>query len=59
VLQPHRIQLVDGKHAHAALRASRTADQPFATAPRSIGQSRIHNLNQSPAGNLRKGIPEA
>ncbi len=46
LLQPHRIQLIDGKHAHATLRASRTAHQPLAAAPRGVGQSGVHDLNQ-------------
>jgi hypothetical protein len=46
--QPHGIQWIDGKYAHAALCASRTTYQPIATTLRSIGQSRIHNLDQRP-----------
>ncbi len=46
LLQPHRIQLIDGKHADAALRASRTTYQPFAATPRGIGQSSVHDLDQ-------------
>jgi hypothetical protein len=45
-LQPRRIQLIDGKYAHAALRASRTTHQPLAATPGSIGQRSVHNLNQ-------------
>jgi hypothetical protein len=37
VLQPHGIQLIDGKHPHATLRASRMTNQPLAAAPGSIG----------------------
>ncbi len=48
LLQPHLIQLIDGKHAHATLRASRTARQPLAAAPRGVGQSSVHDLNQRP-----------
>ena len=48
LLQPHRIQLIDGKHAHATLSTSRTAHQPLATAPRGVGQSSVHDLNQRP-----------
>jgi hypothetical protein len=47
-LQPRRIQLIDGKHAHATLRASRTTRQPLAATPRSIGQSSVDNLYQRP-----------
>ena len=45
-LQPRRVQLIDRKHTHAALRASRTTHQPLAATPRNIGQSSVHNLNQ-------------
>jgi hypothetical protein len=48
VLQPHHIQLMDGKHPHTALRASRTARKPFTAAPLSIRQSSIHYLDQFP-----------
>ncbi len=46
LLQPNRIQLVDGKHAHAALRASRSTRQPLAAAPRSLGQGSVHDPQQ-------------
>ena len=46
LLQSHRIQLMDGKHTHAALRASRTAHQPLPAAPSRIGQSRIYDLEE-------------
>lgn len=47
-LQPDRIQLIDGKHTHAALRASRTTHQPLAATARGIGQSSVHDLEQRP-----------
>jgi hypothetical protein len=46
VLQPHGIQLMNGKHSHTALRASGMACKPFAAAPRGIRQSSIHDLDQ-------------
>jgi hypothetical protein len=39
---------MDGKHSHAALGASRTACEPFAGAPRSIGQRGVYDLDQFP-----------
>src|ERR1019366_6775441 len=46
LLQSDRIQLINGKHTHAALRASRTTRQPLAATPRGLGQSSIHDLDQ-------------
>jgi hypothetical protein len=45
-LQPQRIQLIDGKRTDTALRASGTTHQPLAATARSIGQSRVDDLDQ-------------
>jgi hypothetical protein len=44
--QSGSIELIDWKRSHAALRAAGTADEPLATSARSLGQRRIHDLNQ-------------
>ena len=44
--QPDGVQLIDGKHSHATLRATRPAGQPVAAFLKGIGQRGIHNLNQ-------------
>src|SRR5664280_3245886 len=46
LLQSQRVELVDGERSHAALCASRLADQPLAAAAGRIGEGRIDNLHQ-------------
>jgi hypothetical protein len=46
VPKPQRIKLGNGKHSHAALRATNTADQPIAAALRDLSQRRIYDLHQ-------------
>jgi hypothetical protein len=48
--QALRIELADGKHSYAALRAPRTADKPLAAAPGCIGQRCIYDLHELPIG---------
>jgi hypothetical protein len=45
-LQPHRVKLIDGECSDAALRASRTTNQPIPAPTRRIGKSGIDNLDQ-------------
>jgi len=44
--QAGRIELINGKDPHAALRAPWPADQPIAASSSSVGQCRIHDLNE-------------
>jgi hypothetical protein len=46
--EPDNIELIDGKYADAALRATATTDQPLATSTGGIDERGIHNLNQRP-----------
>jgi hypothetical protein len=46
LLQPGRIQLINGENPYAALRASWPADQPIAAASRGVSQRRVHDLNE-------------
>jgi hypothetical protein len=40
------IQLINGKHTNAALRATGAADQPVAAPPLRVGQGSVHDLYQ-------------
>jgi len=44
-LQPHRVKLIDGECSDAALRTSRTTNQPISAPERCAGKSRVHNLD--------------
>jgi len=46
--QPDGVQLSDRENSDAALRASRTALQPVARSPRSVGSGRVDNLHELP-----------
>jgi hypothetical protein len=42
--EPRSIELIDGKHSDAALRAPGTAGDPLAASARGVGQRRVHDL---------------
>jgi hypothetical protein len=44
--EPDSIELTYGKHANAALRATRTTGEPFAASARRVGKRGVHNLHQ-------------
>src|SRR5579872_1441651 len=44
--QSQSIKLIDGKGPNAALRAPRTAHEPFSTPARGVGQCGVNDLNQ-------------
>ncbi len=44
--QPHRIELIDGKHSDAALCASPAAGQPRSALSRRLGERGIHDLDE-------------
>jgi hypothetical protein len=44
--QADGVELINGKHSHATLRAARPASQPLAALLESIVQCRIYNLDQ-------------
>jgi hypothetical protein len=46
LLQPGRIQLINGENPYAALRAPWSADQPIAAPSSGVGQCRVQDLNQ-------------
>jgi hypothetical protein len=40
-----RVELIDGEHPNATLRATGTTGQPIAASPCGIGERGIHDLN--------------
>ena len=44
--QADGVELINGKHSHATLRATRPASQPLAALLEGIVQGRIYNLDQ-------------
>ena len=46
ITQAQSVQLIDGEHSDATLRASRAADQPFTASTRRIRKSRVDDLDQ-------------
>jgi hypothetical protein len=43
---PGSVELIYGKHSHAALRATGTAGEPLSASTRGVSQRGIHDLNQ-------------
>jgi hypothetical protein len=48
------IQLINGKHTNAALRATGAADQPVAAPPLRVDQGSVHDLYQRAIFDSRK-----